>query len=1088
VSGSSEDHTLSTFFVLRTPLLPFATFASLGDGLVAARPHPPNADLDALVAIDEERVAARMRALVARPEIREALFVASPSFDRALTRWMAGEAADPDVPLTLVRYLARMATRPTPFGMFAGCSFGRTGGGDARLALAALPQYRKYTRLDTGYLALLGEALERDVALRDALSVRPNSGLYDAAGKLRHAEGTTKPDSRERSYELVAIERTPYLDATLARAAQGATAAELAAALVAGDPDIERDEADAFVGSLIATQILTSDLSPTVTGAEPVATVIEALRAAGVPGRQPACVLDDTRNALVALDAAGLGAAPERYQAIAGRLASLPADADIAHLFQVDLHKPAPGAILGGAALHAVNEAILLATRIATPSPNDAMQRFRAAFIERNGEPTSGPLATRRMVPLCEALDDETGLGFGAADARGAERSPLLEDLAFLDNSSPRAGSFGRREQRLLRGLVSTLRRGALEWTLTDDDLAAIGPGSASLPDAFAFMGTLAAASADALARGDVRVLLEFVGGPSGAVLLGRFCHGDPELRRAVEVHLRAEEALRPDAIFAEIVHIPEGRLGNILARPMLRAYEIPYLGRGAAPLQQQIPITDLHLVLDQERFVLFSKRLGREVVPRLTSAHNFAASRFAIYRFLCGLQRESHRHTFGWTWGALSSSPFLPRVTRGRVVLSLAQWSIGKEELAPMVKASRVDRFRHVQELRDRRGLPRWVVLADGDRTLPVDLDNAVCVASFASLVARRDSATLTEMFPSPDELVAEGPEGRFAHQLIVPFVRRPPSVSAGGPLVPTSPVVRTAAILRTFPPGSEWLYVKLSAGTTSADAVLTHLVATVVKRARRTKTLDRWFFDRRADTHSEIGLAIRGDSRRLPSLLPRLHDAAAPLLADGRLLRLAVETYTREIERYGGDEGIELAEAIFEADSDAALAILVGLDPALFGERWRLALRGCHELLVDLGLDLAARTDVVRRAQDALSLELRADKALEHGLGARFRKERAAIGELLAAVPGGPHPLAPGLAALAARSARLRPIVDELRARERSGRLTMPVHDLAAGLLRAHVGRLLRSDLRAQELVILDFLRRIYVSAAAREKAARA
>ena len=1050
---------------------------------------PASADLDALVGIDEERVAARMRALVARPEIREALFVASPSFDRALTPWMAGEAADPDVPLTLVRYLARMATRPTPFGMFAGCSFGRTGDGDARLELGALPQYRKHTRLDTGYLTLLAEGLERDAALRCALPVRPSSGLYEAAGKLRHAEGTTKPDSRERSYELVAIERTPYLDATLARAAHGATPGELAAALVADDPDIERDEADAFVGSLIASQILTSDLSPTVTGAEPVSTVIDALRAAGAPGREPARVLQEARDALVALDATPLGLAPERYHAIARKLASLPAEADLARLFQVNLHKPAPGATLGGAAFRAVNEAILLATRIATPAPSDAMGRFRAAFVERYGEPTSGPLATRRMVPLCEALDDETGLGFGAAGTRDAERSPLLEGLAFPGDPTPQGVSFGRREERLLRGVVSTVRGGGLEWSLSDDDLAALAPGTASLPDAFAFMGTLAASSAEALARGDLRVLVDFVGGPSGAVLLGRFCHGDPELSRAVEEHLRAEEALRPDAVFAEIVHLPEGRLGNILARPMLRAYEIPYLGRGAAPPEQQIPITDLYLVLDQGRFVLFSKRLGREVVPRLTSAHNFAASRFAIYRFLCGLQQDSDRHAFGWTWGALSGSPFLPRVTRGKVVLSLARWALEKEELAPLTKASRAERFRRVQELRQRRGLPRWVVLADGDRTLPVNLDNAVCVASFASLVARREAASLTEMFPSPDELVAEGPEGRFAHQLIVPFVRRPPSLSDAGPLVVASPTAPPAAIRRTFPPGSEWLYVKLHAGTASADAVLTHLVAAAVKRARRAKSLDGWFFDRRADAHGYIGLAIRGDSGRLPKLLPWLHDAAAPLLADGRLLRIAVDTYARDVERYGGDQGIELAEAIFEADSDAVLAIVLRLDSAPAGdERWRLALRGCHELLVDLGLDLAARTEVVRRAYEGLSLELRADKALEHGLGARFRKERAALDELLAAAPDGEHPLAPGLVAFAERSARLRPLAEELRARERSGHLTIPVRDLAAGLLRAHVGRLLRSDLRAQELVILDFLRRLYVSEAALGKAPRA
>src|SRR5262249_61048858 len=76
----------------------------------------------------------------------------------------------------------------------------------------------------------------------------------------------------------------------------------------------------------------------------------------------------------------------------------------------------------------------------------------------------------------------------------------------------------------------------------------------------------------------------------------GRFCPGDPGFHRQVEEPLRAEEALQPDAVFAEIVHLPEGRLGNILARPVLRAYEIPYLGRASVPPDRQIPVTDLRV------------------------------------------------------------------------------------------------------------------------------------------------------------------------------------------------------------------------------------------------------------------------------------------------------------------------------------------------------------------------------------------------------------------------------------------------------------------------------------------------------------
>ena len=161
-------------------------------------------------------------------------------------------------------------------------------------------------------------------------------------------------------------------------------------------------------------------------------------------------------------------------------------------------------------------------------------------------------------------------------------------------------------------------------------------------------------------------MLLHDVGGPSGANLLGRFCHGDPDLHANVAEHLREEEALDPDALFAEVVHLPEGRLGNVLLRPLLRRGEIPYLGRSGSPADQQIPVTDLTLRLVDDRFVLRSRRLGRRIVPRLTTAHNFRGRALNIYRLLGLLQSEGRLPGCTWDWGALAALPFLPRVTCG--------------------------------------------------------------------------------------------------------------------------------------------------------------------------------------------------------------------------------------------------------------------------------------------------------------------------------------------------------------------------------------------------------------------------------------
>jgi hypothetical protein len=113
-----------------------------------------------------------------------------------------------------------MASRPTPFGLFAGCSVG-TLGAVTRLTVEARSSYQRHTRLDGDYLAALSEALARDPAVRRAVTWRPNSSLYRSAGRIRYAE--SRLQGKVRSYHLVAVEQTDFLEATLARAGEGAS-------------------------------------------------------------------------------------------------------------------------------------------------------------------------------------------------------------------------------------------------------------------------------------------------------------------------------------------------------------------------------------------------------------------------------------------------------------------------------------------------------------------------------------------------------------------------------------------------------------------------------------------------------------------------------------------------------------------------------------------------------------------------------------------------------------------------------------------------------------------------------------------------
>jgi thiopeptide-type bacteriocin biosynthesis protein len=579
--------------------------------------------------------------------------------------------------------------------------------------------------------------------------------------------------------------------------------------------------------------------------------------------------------------------------------------------------------------------------------------------------------------------------------------------------------------------------------------------------------------------------LIQGVAGPSGASLLGRFCHGHRDLTDLVVGHLRAEEALRPDAIFAEIVHLPEGRLGNILCRPVLREHEIPYLGRGGASDEAQISVSDLVVSLEGSRVVLRSRRLGREVVPRLTSAHNYRTG-LATYNFLCSLQSQGS-DAVGWTWSALEHvMPHLPRVTLGRSILSLAQWNLQQSDIEVLDQRTPAARFREAQALRRRLELPRWIGVVDADNVLTVDLDNVVDVDSMVSLVRKRAHASVQETFPTAEELCAIGPEGAFTHEIVVPFVRRS-TVAAPPAVAPRSgPAPSSRRLPRSFAVGSEWLYAKLYTGTATADRVLTEVVAPFVEESLEEGDADSWFFLRYSDPRWHLRVRLHGDPARLTAkAIPRLHRLTAPLLDDGRIWRVCLDTYEREIERYGGDEGMLLCEALFRADSESTLAIQQSLSGDEAADaRWRLALRGMHLLLADLGLALDARLALLTDLRQSFAEEHHVNVDFQKRLGAKFRGQRLALESLLAPSVEGVagSVFAAGLVALEERSAKQIPLGAGLAALDRAGRLSPSLPGVAANLLHMHANRLLRSEQRAQELVLYDFLARLYDSQASR------
>jgi thiopeptide-type bacteriocin biosynthesis protein len=250
------------------------------------------------------------------------------------------------------------------------------------------------------------------------------------------------------------------------------------------------------------------------------------------------------------------------------------------------------------------------------------------------------------------------------------------------------------------------------------------------------------------------------------------------------------------------------------------------------------------------------------------------------------------------------------------------------------------------------------------------------------------------------------------------------------------------------------------------------------------RDGVVTRWFFIRYSDPHWHIRLRLKGDPAALSGdVLPALSELIEREVARGRVWKLELDTYEREVARYGGGRAIDLAEALFHSDSDAAVALLrAAPGDAGMDARWKIALAGIDRLFEDFGLSLESKRALARRQRDGYAAEFGAGTHLKKGIGGRYRDVKDELTAILRGHPGGDPVVGRGLEILGERTRTGAPVVAQIRDLDVAGALSVTIDELAATLAHVWVNRALRSAHRAQEYVIYDLLDRLYAAEAAR------
>lgn len=992
---------------------------------------------------------------LASPGVLEAIYLASPSLLARLELWRnkPQSKSGRKVTVALLKYLIRMSSRPTPFGLFSGVATG-VFADTSRFWPGKLQQDRRKTRLDMFYLATIQQAWAQSPAGQQRLHYSPNSTMYRMGAHLHYIE--PYQSSSQRQYRLSSVELDEALESMLDVATEPKMQSELVQLFCARHAEAAQQEVEHYVQQLIQEQVLTADLKLPLTSGQPDKSFIQALIEAG--NQQDGEQLQAALTQLASFDQQQRST-PQNYQAIFGQLQQLPFPVSENKLFQTDVWRAMTTAELSSSLLPTL-ERTLLALKAQTIPSDNPLQEFINNFQQRY---------EGQFVPLLQLLDDETGIAFSADT--GYE-TPLLAGINIANrNRNGRSQPQSALEQQLLKTMQQQTSAAVIQ--LSSDDLLKQADCALlwqQLPASFA-------ANVSCYQDNDGQPLLHYHGfsGPSGANLLGRFCHLDTQLQQQVSDYLAAEEALSPEVVFAEVVHMPDGRPGNVIARPVLRQYEIVFLADTELPAERQIPVRDLYVFVEAGQVKLWSKRLNKQVIPRLTSAHNYSARSLGIYRFLCMLQHQQARLPHYSSPASFLQLERQPRVQLDQVILQEAQWQVERGLIAALITNDnwQAEAF---QALEQRYQLPRYVCYAVSDNVLKVDLHHPAMIDMLLAETTGQQQILLKESLVMQYQSVVLNDEGAFAHEIIVPMHN--PNAKPFVTLQPNPAQQLQSSIQRDFAPGSEWLSAKIYAAQSTAELVLTQTIAPLLQQCQQQGLVQQWFFIRYGDPDWHLRLRLFGEPSVLyGQVLPLMYQQLASWLQSQRVRKVELFTYQREVERYGGPAAVVLAEQVFQADSELVLATLA-LIPE-YGEsiRWRMALLGVDALLDAFNYDAKNKLSLISELRQQFGQEFQEHAYLRTQLGKKYREYQAQIRQDFQALDSGTdEPTRQQMLVLRQQFLQqLTPIVQQITAIQQ---LNCSLNSLLHSLLHMFNNRIFKAYGREQEFVVYDFLRRYYLA----------
>lgn len=930
---------------------------------------------------------------------------------------------------SLFKYFNRMCYRSTPFGMCSAFSTVFWSGNKNGICISSAEE-KLHVRADFRLSVRLAGSFANSEE-SDRMIYYTNPSLYTFGKELRYIKTINSGEKDQQSQGIAAIEKNHLLSRLMRLSQNGVSKDEFYSFL---KELIGEEEAEELFREMIAEELISNSFQPNVTGEAYLKRLAKLSENADLSTFTS--VLDEIRLP-ADVNAAELDMLVNPY---------LKECENLRHPFYVNFQRTVKGS-LNNEYQGILLEGLYCLDMMQQNGGASPINEFKKEYIARFED---------REIPLLLALDPEGGIGYDQLE-QSMDASDLLKGISFTAAIENKQILWGPLQELLMRKICMAVKENQAVL-ISDKDLAGL-PTSANgkYPPGISVMFRVF----------QDKVFIEEAGGASASTLTGRFTSFDEELMKQIKAMADTEQEQNKEVIFAEIACFSDEHAANINTREHTRDYEIPVLVHSTLPPEQVIALNDLYVSVYRGEVIIRSARLNKRVIPRLSTAYNHHRSELPVFRFLCDLQYQG----LAVNWGLhveslLPGLEYYPRIEYKRCILSPAIWILKQEELPKIKGQAAYETFKLFAET---RRISRFFALGSADRYLVFDLDDPAGIALFLSEAGNLARIKLEEFFmPDEEAAILRNEKGEvFVHQFVASLSCTERSYTYSGTSYQNLKNIR-----RGFIPGDEWLYFKIYCAPQNANDLLLGKIYPLIKKYIKSGEIEQWFFIRYDEQGHHLRIRLKVKNEVIKDITGTFNRVLKPLVEIGLINRVLLDTYNREIERYGA-KTMESVERAFMSSSELVTAHLKGGADEL--RTVGFAVLGTDLLLNAFRISLTSRIILLENICTNLMAEHGFEKQLREDLNKKYREHQRMIRQLK--VEGPCFLSSADKSKWGSFKQNLSLLNEELNRTEYSRKAK-----LASDLLHMHMNRIFSAEQRKKELVIYYLCLRHYLSEQAR------